>query len=250
MRILFACFVAALAAGCAVPGPAPLTPSPEISPNFAVPSARARMVFLARQEWMLFGRPVVTYDATGEAAVHFEDDGVATHEVQPPFLARVLMYWYSVTRLPIIGNQGELRPWSAAFITWLAQGAGLAPAEFPATVLHWDYIERFLDPRGSDRFATRDPASYAPRVGDLVCVARASHAVPGFAEHAHGFAQLKRGPYHCDLVVAATPDGIEAIGGNVSDTVSLVRLPVDARGLLLPHPRASWAAVLESREKE
>ncbi len=249
MRTILACLIVALTAGCAARGPAPLTPSPDISPNFAVPSARDRMVFLARQEWTLFGRPVVTYDATGEAAVHFESDGVATHEAQPPMLTRVLMYWYGVTRLPIIGNQGELRPWSAAFIAWLARGAGLVPAEFPATVLHWDYIERFLDSRDGDRFATRDPASYAPRVGDLVCVARSSFAVPGFAEEVSGFARLRRGPYHCDLVVAAAPGEIEAIGGNVSDAVSLVRLPVDARGLLRPRPYASWAAVLESRAR-
>lgn len=247
MRTSIACLIVALAAGCAAPGPAPLTPSPEISPNFAVPSARERMVFLARQEWTLFGRPVVTYDATGETTVSFESDGVGTHEAQPPMLTRVLMYWYAVTRLPVFGNEGELRPWSAAFISWLARGAGLVPAEFPATVLHWDYIERFLDPRDGDRFAARDPASYAPRVGDLVCVARSSFAVPGFAADVGGFAHLRRGPYHCDLVVAAASDGVEAIGGNLADAVALVRFPVDARGRLAPDPRRRWVAVLESR---
>lgn len=249
MRTFLACLVVALAAGCAAPGPAPLTPSPEITPNFAVPSARDRMVFLARQEWALFGRPIVTYDAAGKATVHFESDGVAAHEVQPPMLTRVLMYWYGVTRLPIIGNQGELRPWSAAFIAWLARSAGLVPTEFPSTVLHWDYIERFLDPRDGDRFAARDPAIYAPRIGDLVCVARSSYAFPEFAEEVRGFAQIRRGPYHCDLVVAEAPGEIEAIGGNVSDAVSLVRLPVDTHGLLQPRPDASWAAVLESRSR-
>lgn len=249
MRTLFACILATLVAACAAPGPAPLTPSPEISPNFAVPGARERMIYLALQEWTLFGRPVVTYDADGEGTVHFEEDAIATHEVQPPILSRVLMYWYSVTRLPIIGRQGELRPWSAAFISWLARGAGLAPSQFPETVLHWDYIERFLDPKEDDKFAARDPASYAPRVGDLVCVARSSLAAPGFAERVNGFAQLERGPYHCDLVVAEKPEEIEAIGGNVSDTVSLVRLPVDARGLLQPRPHASWAAVLQNRAR-
>ena len=248
MRTLYACLLVVCAAGCAAPGPAPLTPSPDIVPNFAVPSTRERMVFLARQEWSLFGRPVVTYDAAGEANLHFEDDGVASHEVQPPMLSRVLMYWYSTTRLPIVGEEGELRPWSAAFISWLARSAGLAPAEFPATVLHWDYIERFLAPRDDDRFVARDPSRYPPRVGDLVCVARSSRAAPGFAAEVDGFARLKRGPYHCDLVVAATTEGIEAIGGNVSDTLTLVRLPVDARGLLVGRPDASWAAVLENRD--
>jgi hypothetical protein len=246
MRTPTACFIVVLAAGCAAPGPAPLTPSPEINPNFAVPSARERMVYLARQEWAVFGRPVVAYDASGEATMHFAEDSIQSHEAQPPMLSRVLMYWYSVTRLPIIGNQGELRPWSAAFISWLARSAGLVSAQFPATVLHWDYIERFRDPREGDRFATRDPASYAPRIGDLVCVARSSLAAPGFAEEVRGFAHLQRGPYHCDLVVAATPDAIEAIGGNLADTVALARFPVDAHGRLVPDPRRRWSAVLES----
>lgn len=249
MRLLFASLVVVLVASCAAPGPAPLTPSPEITPNFAVPTARERMVYLARQEWMLFGRPVITYDAYAEPTLHFEDDGAATHEVQPPFLTRVLMYWYSVTRLPIVGNEGELRPWSAAFIAWVARGAGLAPAEFPDTVLHWDYIERFLEAREGDRFVTRDPGRYAPRAGDLVCVARSSRAVPGFADEVSGFAQLKRGPYHCDLVVGETSGEVEAIGGNLSDTVALERLPVDAHGLLMPRPHVSWAAVLQYRER-
>ena len=185
MRILLASLIAALAAGCAAPGPAPLTPSAQISPNFAVPSVRERMIYLARQEWELFGRPVVTYASDGEGTVQFEEGRFPSHEVQPPMLSRVLMYWYSVSRLPIIGTEGELRPWSAAFISWLARAAGLAPSEFPSTVLHWDYIERFLDPRDGDRFAARDPATYAPRAGDLVCVARSSLVAPGFAERAN-----------------------------------------------------------------
>jgi hypothetical protein len=249
MRALAICLAVAFVAGCAAPGPAPLTPSPEISPNFAVPGTRERMVYLARQEWELFGRPEVTYDAAGEGTLHFEPGSLPSHEAQPPMLTRVLMYWYSVTRLPIFGSEGELRPWSAAFISWLAHGAGLTPSQFPETVLHWDYIARFLDAGEGDRFATRDPASYAPRVGDLVCVARSSLAAPDFAEQVSGFAELRRGPYHCDLVVGETPAEVEAIGGNISDTVALERLPVDARGLLVPRPRASWAAVLQYRDR-
>ncbi|MCZ7565641.1 MAG: DUF2272 domain-containing protein [Burkholderiales bacterium] len=162
---------AALAAGCAAPGRPPLTASPDVGPNFAVPDERSRMVYLARQEWALFGRPVVIENGTGDPLLAF-DEGSATHEAQAPMLARVLMYWYGVSRLPIVGHQGELRPWSAAFISWVAKSAGLGPDEFPPTVLHWNYIERFFAADGTGRFAARDPVRYAPRVGDLVCNAR------------------------------------------------------------------------------
>jgi len=235
------------AAGCAAPGRAPLTPSPDVTPNFVVPDIRSRMVHLARQEWTLFGRPIVIDADAGDPALGFDEDA-ATHEAQGPMLSRVLMYWYAVTRLPIVGRHGELRPWSAAFIAWLARGAGLTPAEFPSTVLHWDYIERFLAPGDDERFAARDPTSYAPRVGDLVCNAR--DRAPGAADPVVDLASLRRGPYHCDLVVAVHPGGIEAIGGNVLDVVALTRLAVDERGVLAPHERRRWATVLEQRDLE
>jgi Uncharacterized protein conserved in bacteria (DUF2272) len=241
MRViaLIAC-AGLIATGCATRpiGAPPLTPSAAIQPNFLVPNVRERMIFLARQEWTLFGQPVVIRDGNGVVQVEFE--GAATHEIQPAMLSRVLMYWYAVTRLPIVGNQGELEPWSAAFISWLAKSAGLTPEDFPPTVLHWDYIERALKARDGARFAAHDPRAYAPKVGDLVCISR-SNAVAGFAE-------LRRGPYHCDLVVGVEAGEINAIGGNVSDAVSLARYEVDERGLLKHRDDQPWVVVIEQRD--
>jgi hypothetical protein len=227
-----------LLAGCATRPPAetppPLTSRAGVAPNFAVPDATARMVYLAQQEWQLFGQPVAMRGGDGSVTVNFPN--AATHEVQPPMLARVLLYWYAVTRQPIVGDQGELRPWSAAFIAWIARGAGYTREQFPPTVLHWDYIEAAL--AGGSAFAARDPLAYAPRVGDLACAPRGFRA---------DYATLRRGPYHCDLVVAARPEAVDAIGGNVGDVVALSPFPVDARGLLLPLPDRSWAVVLTPR---
>jgi hypothetical protein len=236
---------AVLAGGCATPPPPrptgapPLTPGPDVTPNFLVPSARERMVLLARQEWVLFGRAVAVRASDGTLQLAFE--GEATHEVQPAMLSRVLMYWYAVTRAPIVGRQGELEPWSAAFVSWLARSAGLPPEEFPPTVLHWDYIERFLGARDGARFVARDPRAYAPRAGDLVCISRSSAVVD--------FASLRRGPYHCDLVVAASAGEIEVVGGNIGDAVALARYPADERGVLLPRDDRGWVAVIEQRDR-
>lgn len=228
-----------LLAGCATRPPAetppPLTALPDVGPNFDVPSRTARMVHLAQQEWQLFGQPSVERDGNGEPVLAFE--GAATHEVQPAMLSRVLMYWYAVTRQPIVGTQGELRPWSAAFIAWLARGAGYTRDAFPDTVLHWDYIEAALN-GGRSAFAARDPADYAPRVGDLVCNARGDAVT---------FPTLRRGPYHCDIVVAVSAEGVDAIGGNVGDVVARSPLPVDPRGMLLTLPDRPWAVVLTPR---
>jgi hypothetical protein len=273
--VLAGAALAAALAGCAsAPPPAPrtierpapaLTASPNVAPAFPVPDACERMVYLARQEWALFGSPEVlaaggepVRAATGRPApttsgagtdgrLLFADPSAATHELHAPMLSRVLVYWYSVTRAPIVGSTGELRPWSAAFISWLARGAGLGGDEFPATVLHWDYIERFLRPRTNDVFETRDAATTPPRVGDLVCQAR-----EGTVELAQrtGFVPLgalRRGAYHCDVVVAARAGELHTLGGNVSDVVALARVPLDAGGRLLPEPRRPWAAVLARR---
>lgn len=205
------------------------------------------MVFLARQEWALFGSPQVASPGDPAGRLGFPDPSSATHELHPPMLSRVLMYWYAVSRAPIVGNAGELRPWSAAFVSWLARGAGFTADEFPSTALHWDYIERFMRPRPTDAFETRDPARHAPGVGDLVCNARGAVDTGARASGLVPFASLRRGAYHCDLVVAAQPGELQVIGGNVSDVVALSRLPTTAEGRLQPDPRRPWAAVVARR---
>ncbi|MDX1375964.1 MAG: DUF2272 domain-containing protein [Burkholderiales bacterium] len=232
----------ALAAGCAVAPPAPrLTPADDIQPNFVVPDARARMVFLARQEWTLFGQPVVR-EAGTEAFLEFPPGVETTHEVQGPMLSRVLTYWYAVSVQPIVGFQGELRPWSAAFISWLAKSAGLAQDAFPSSVLHWDYIEHALN-GSSSRFVARDVRAYAPRVGDLLCAPRGE----AFVAEVRTIHDLRHGAYHCDIVVERREGELDAIGGNVGDAVSLTRVALDAAGRALPTQTRPWVVVLEQR---
>ena len=146
-----------LAAGCAVAPPerAPprLTPSDDILPNFVVPDTRARMVFLARQEWTLFGRPVVI-DNGIESFLEFPPGVEASHEVQGPMLSRVLTYWYAVS----VAADRRLPGRAAALVGGLHRLARRrAPASreaFPSSVLHWDYIAHALngdEPRASSR---------------------------------------------------------------------------------------------------
>jgi hypothetical protein len=235
----------AFAAGCAVAPPerAPrLTPSDEIQPNFVVPDTRARMVFLAEEEWALFGRPVVQ-EQGAEPVLEFPPGVEATHEVQGPMLTRVLMYWYSVTSEPIVGYQGELRPWSAAFISWLVRSAGVPESVFPSTVLHWDYIEHALDGGTGARFVARDARSYAPKIGDLICAPRGE----AFVAEVRSFSDLRRGAYHCDLVVEVREGELDAIGGNVLDAVSMSKVVLDAQGHVVPTERRPWMAVIEQR---
>ena len=246
-----ACLAALIfGAGCAAvapPEPAPvqaprLTSSDDVPPNFVVPDTRARMVFLARQEWALFGRPVVRDDPSRPVLV-FPPKVEATHEVQGPMLTRVLTYWYAVSEQPIVGFQGELRPWSAAFIAWLVRSAGVPEDEFPSTVLHWDYIAHALNGDDAARFIARDARAYAPRIGDLICAPRGE----AFVAEVSDFESLRRGAYHCDLVVALRPGQLEAIGGNVLDAVSLTQVARDGAGRLVRTETRPWVVVLEQR---
>ena len=222
-----------------------MTPTADIEPAFAVPSIRERMIFLARQEWMLFGRPVADYSTNPPVLIYPEETG-GGQETQPPLLARVILYWYTVTSQPMLGYQGELRPWSGAFIVWLARSAGVPERDIPSTVLHWDYIEHALKAGNKARFVARNARLYAPKSGDLLCAPRGEV----FMAEVNSFKRLRRGTFHCDLVVERRPGELDLIGGNVLDAVSLTHVSLDAEGRALPSRDRPWLVVLEQRDIE
>ena len=209
-----------------------------VQPALSVPSARQRMATLALQEWAIFGRPVV---AEGPPpALEFPGDATATSESDPDKLARVLLYWYTVSREAVFGNQGELRAWSAAFVSWVAQGAGLTPEQLRPGVLHWDYIAQALHNDAANGLHARDAKTTPVRPGDLLCAPRGEE----FTKLVADFGSLRRGTYHCEVVVSATGGVVASIGGNVLDAVALTRGPLDAQGRALPTARRPWRVVL------
>lgn len=220
----------------------PLLADNKIAPSFALPDVRERMIYLARQEWELFGQPEINYEVD-PPTVSFPENGTISHETQPPFLSRVLMYWYTATHLAIIGYEGELRPWSGAFIIWLARNAGVPEQDLPSTVLHWDYIKHTIKAGANNRFISRKINAYAPKPGDLVCAPRGE----AFINSMHTFRDLRRGAYHCDLVVDKRPGEIDVIGGNVLDRVALAHLKLDEAGRLQPSKARPWMLVIEQR---
>ena len=76
-----------LLSGCAVQkqGQTPtLLASANAPPSFVMPNARERMIYLARQEWELFGRPEVNYDIE-PPVLTFPSKATRGHETLPPF---------------------------------------------------------------------------------------------------------------------------------------------------------------------
>jgi hypothetical protein len=213
-----------------------------VTPSFAIPNARERMIYLARQEWELFGRPEVSYNIE-PSAVTYPSKSTQGHETLPPFFSRVFMYWYTATDLPIIGYEGEIRPWSGAFIVWLARSAGVPESDLPSTVLHWDYIQYVMAAGSKNRFVSHAINTYVPKPGDIICAPRGE----AFIQSIHNYNDLRRGPYHCDLVIAKRLGELDVIGGNVMDAVSLAHIKLDGARKVVPTKARPWSLVIEQR---
>jgi subtilisin family serine protease len=153
-------------------------------------------------------------------------------------------------------------PWSAAFICFVMQTAGVLPIHgFAYSSRHITYIVEAL--RNRERSDRNRPfwlvdaielQTETPRPGDLLCFnrcARADHTGagcrPNTAMTQHSYQSLRRrywegghqavvpaGSSHCSLVVGTVQNGgqsfVETIGGNEGNSVDLHQLPLDAQG--------------------
>ena len=140
-------------------------------------------------------------------------------------------------------------PWSAAFISHVVRQAGLGERQFAFAATHQSYVRAALASNGDEARGTPTAYAYracdllgtAPRVGDLLCHARApDEAMNSFARLSLGLSW--RAPsMHCELVVRQNSARIELVGGNVAQTVTLRRLSLqgDGSGRLWPAYLAS-----------
>ncbi len=138
-------------------------------------------------------------------------------------------------------------PWSAAFVSYLMKTAGFLPAEFAFSDTHADYVGAAFEASAAEAagrdtgyaFRACDPARTRPRAGDLLCATRAGTAgITRFGALAAALAERSPGqpfPMHCDLVVRSDQGGdakLEAIGGNVVQSVTLSRMTLNASKVL------------------
>ena len=132
-------------------------------------------------------------------------------------------------------------PWSAAFISWDIESAGVPRDLFCPDARHTIYVERLVIRARAPGagFIPHHLAEYAPRVGDLICASRDSGGTT--------LENLNRGPGHCDIVVEVRATEVHAIGGNVRDSVSRSVFPLDANGFLSPISGRPFFTVIENR---
>lgn len=240
--------LALLSAGCATP---PLPPEgrpswagrPVGEPPPPAPAVRQALLARADEEWRFFDRQTVVFRGDGESIPHvgaWEDDG-------GPYSARVNLYWRAVGRPGIDGMDCQ-QPWSAAFVSWVVQAAGVPEHQFPMAQAHGTYIARILNEMSAPGrfFVPRDVEDYSPQPGDLVCAYRGPVA-PAIGDDDVRPDAFRGTNTHCDLVVAKTGQVLEAIGGNVRNSVSKSVLELDAAGRLQAVPRRTWFVVLQNR---
>jgi hypothetical protein len=89
-------------------------------------------------------------------------------------------------------------------------------------------------------------ADYSPQPGDLICSSRGPRR-PGTTNGYTSSRMLRNTNTHCDLVVTKKGRQLEAIGGNVRNSVSKVSVELDAAGRLRSVPRRPWFLVLQNR---
>ncbi|MBO1075897.1 DUF2272 domain-containing protein (plasmid) [Roseomonas marmotae] len=141
--------------------------------------------------------------------------------------------------------------WSAAFVSYVMQRAGVPGFVFPPSAAHSFYVDALLAnwssyPEGA-AFRPHAPHEYAPRPGDLICADRSISPLYGWEERLAEPGQFR--PMHCDVVVASGGGLVQAVGGNVLGAVVLRRFPADAAGRALPPPwdKPPFFVVFENR---
>ncbi|MGV3654474.1 MAG: DUF2272 domain-containing protein [Noviherbaspirillum sp.] len=126
-------------------------------------------------------------------------------------------------------------PWSAAFISYLADRVGLESRQFFYSSSHWEYIAPAFRGQAGYAFAACDPRATPPRVGDLLCYARGASPFKNYAEWREavrrpGFST----PSHCEVVTDVDLDAkkIETVGGNVLQSVVRRKLKLNRENVL------------------
>ena len=213
----------------------------------SAPASNARlkqaMISRATREWEFFDRQTVVLKGSEESIPHvgsWEDDG-GRHS------GRVNAYWRAVGK-PRLDGMDCQQPWSAAFMSWVMQSAGVPESQFRRSDSHWVYLASMIDEAGYPGrwFVPRRIMDYSPQPGDLICASRGTSRPRTINGYTSARA-LNGASTHCDLVVAKTPRTLEAIGGNVRNSVSRTTLELDGQGRLQPAPRRPWFLIMENR---
>ncbi|MEF8769613.1 MAG: DUF2272 domain-containing protein [Candidatus Accumulibacter phosphatis] len=223
---------------------APQADSPESPESPASPQLgywRYKIIAAANAEWVYFGQQTVVIDGDDESIPRvgiWEDDD---HDHSD----RINQYWRAVGKYRLSGYDCR-EPWSAAFISWIMQTAGVPKDLFPPSSAHRLYLNRLLA-NAHDPFAVFMPHTiqqYKPQPGDLICATR-SKVEP--QELVETLPDSLNSRLHCDIVVQTNGRTLQAIGGNVRNSVSKTILTLSPDGYLQYAGQRPWFLIIENR---
>ena len=226
------------------------------------PEVATRIAAVACDEHIRWRRPFITTDGRLAGAVVWEGEGNGLQDGGSPW-RQVAAYWQTSGLLsqmaykpgagdcsyatanpgyPGLGCRGFVidNPWSAAFVSWVMQRAGVPG--FVSSGGHYDYVRAARSNPGGSPYRFLEPTSTAAGVGDLLCYVRGSRVYghQGLAAAIDGGTTGLA--MHCDIVVATNPGGdgkAYLIGGNVLQAVTMRVLNVNATGNFWGLPRRS-----------
>lgn len=204
-----------------------------------------RVAYTAWQEWTRFGRSTVVYG--GQAGGYVNRSGVS--ERSEPLASKIGDYWGSCGH-PTWNGRTSSRPWSGAFVAWTMAHSGVSAADFPRDGRHGGYLaalyDRQLQKGSRAAFQLHSPAEYSPKPGDLVCTGSSGPTWRN-ADSRTARRRIDGSANHCDIVTDVRGGYVQAIGGNVKDSVTMSLYPIDSRGRLRPTPGKTWFMVVEKR---
>ena len=203
-----------------------------------------RVALIAWQEWTKFGRATVVQG--GHAGGYVNRPGIT--ERSEPLSSRVGDYW-GVCGRPEWNGRTSSRPWSGAFVSWVMVRAGYSAADFPRDGRHGAYLSALYDRERASRsapFRLHSPTEYLPKPGDLICTGSAGPSWR-YADQRTAHRRIDNTANHCDIVTDVRGGYVQAIGGNVKDSVAMTLYPVDSRGRLQAVSGRSWLLVVEKR---
>lgn len=244
---LFFLALSLVLASCSAPKKPPVVEAPathadvETSPPLAADSWQYKIVEAAKEEWIFFGRQKVVIDGDEESIPHvgtWEDDDYAHSE-------RINQYWRSVGMDRLSGMDCK-QPWSAAFISWVMHSVGVPHSLFPPAQAHKTYLSHFLSKAQTSEAVMIPHAikDYRPKPGDLICANRGRGYFGDVVEEVPEHLNSK---LHCDIVVETQGQTLQAIGGNVRNSVSKTVLNLTPDGHLQLSSHRPWFLVIENR---
>ena len=248
--LLIVLFLALAGCGSAPKKPVQLEAQPKVqetqlradrSKPLRVGSRKYKIVQAAKNEWIYFGQQKVVFDGDEESIPHvgiWEDDDYSHSD-------RINQYWRAVGKYRLSGNDCK-EPWSAAFISWIMQVAGIPKYLFPPASSHRSYLNHFLA-NAHNPYAALIPHAiqeYKPKPGDLICANRGKDTPAKMIEELPDSLNSK---LHCDIVVETKGQTLQAIGGNVRNSVSKSILTLSPKGYLQFTSHRPWFLIIENR---